>query len=193
MLAGQAKGRAMDAKWQDEVLRFWFGELTPEDWYTGKAETDEAIRSRFLPLYREMFGATPDEAREEPEAALAAIIVYDQFPRNMFRGQPAAFASDPQALELARNAVEKGFDDGMPPERKQFLYMPFMHSEVLADQERCVSLFKALGNEENLRYAIEHRDIVARFGRFPHRNRVLERENSATETMFLTDHKGYGQ
>lgn len=179
--------------WHDDLLRYWFKELTPEDWYTAKAETDAAIRDRFLPLYNKMFAAPPEEARSDPDAALAAVILFDQFPRNMFRGQAMAFASDDLAIDLARNALDKGFDEGLSSKRKQFLYMPLMHSEVLADQERCVSLFKTLGNGEGLRYAIEHRDIIARFGRFPHRNRVLGRDSTEDERRFLQEHAGYGQ
>lgn len=181
------------AQWVDELLGFWFGELTPEDWYAVKPETDAAIRERFMQLYREMRVAAPEEAYADPQAALAAIILFDQLPRNMFRGQPEAFGSDDLAAALARNALDRGFDQDLEPAHKQFLYMPLMHSEVLADQERCVSLFKALGNEESLKYAIEHRDIIARFGRFPHRNRVLGRESTPDEIAFLQTHPGYGQ
>src|SRR5690606_22329940 len=108
-----------------------------------------------------------------PRTALAAVIVLDQFPRNMFRGQPAAFATDDLALGIARRALDRGFDAKIEQGGKAFLYMPFMHSEVTADQERCVDLFRSLDNESGLKYAIEHRDIVARFGRFPHRNKIL--------------------
>lgn len=183
----------MNTAWHDDLLRFWFEELTPEDWYTGKAGTDTAIRDRFLPLYERMFAAPPEEALSDPDAALAAVVLFDQFPRNMFRGQAAAFGSDDLAIDLARNALDKGFDEGLDKQRKQFLYMPLMHSEVLADQERCVSLFKTLGSEESLKYALEHRDIIARFGRFPHRNRTLGRESSEAELRFLQEHAGYGQ
>lgn len=189
----QMERRMTNTAWERDLLTFWFEELTPQDWYTGKTATDAAIRDRFLPLYERMFAAPPEEARTNPDAALAAVILFDQFPRNMFRGQAAAFGSDDLAIDLARNALDKGFDEGLDKERKQFLYMPLMHSEVLADQERCVSLFKTLGNEEGVKYAVEHRDIIARFGRFPHRNRVLGRENTVDEHRFLQEHAGYGQ
>ncbi|WP_048649192.1 DUF924 family protein [Nitratireductor soli] len=183
----------MNDDWPEDVLTFWFDELTPEDWYTGKEEIDAAIRARFLPLYETMKRDQPRTMLSEPRAALAAIIVFDQFPRNIFRRQPAAFGTDQLAMGLSSNAVDRGFDDGMSMAQKQFMYMPFMHSEVLADQERSVMLFGGLGNEDSLKYAIEHRDIVARFGRFPHRNRVLGRESSAEEEAFLKEHAGYGQ
>ena len=179
--------------WRDEVLKFWFEELTPDDWYTGKPEVDEAIRTRFGALHEELMAAPPPEVTTDPRSALAAVIVFDQFPRNIHRRQPGAFSSDDLALSLARNALDKEFDAGMNAVEKQFLYMPFMHSEVLADQERCVDLVKSLGNEEGIRYAIEHRDIIAKFGRFPHRNRVLGRATTDDEAKFMEGHKGYGQ
>src|SRR5690606_7687895 len=114
-------------------------------------------------------------------------------PRNMYRGTPAAFATDAMALQVSRNALDKGVIDQIQPEARPFVYMPFMHSEVLADQERCVDLFKSVGNEESLKYAIEHPDIVARFGRFPRRNRACGRQSSPDEIEFLKSHDGYGQ
>lgn len=182
-----------ESAWPDDVLEFWFGELAPEDWYTGKDDVDAAIRERFLPLYREISISIPREARDDADAALAAIILFDQFPRNMFRGQAEAFGTDDLAVDLARNALGRGYDQSLDEQRRQFMYMPLMHSEVLADQERCVTLFGALGDEGGLKYAVEHRDIIARFGRFPHRNRVLERESTPQERSFLAGHAGYGQ
>jgi uncharacterized protein (DUF924 family) len=156
-----------------------------------KAETDEAIRRRFLRLWQDMRQAVPAEALLAPEPALAATIVFDQFPRNMFRKQPDAFATDPLARVVAHNARRLGFVDMLPPSRRGFLHMPFMHSEELPDQELCVALFA--GNPEQSRYAVEHRDIIARFGRFPHRNRALGRESTEAEIEFLEGHEGYGQ
>jgi len=183
----------VEAGWRDEVLKFWFEELTPEDWYSGKPEVDEKIRTRFSGLHADLMAAQPPEIMSDPLSALASVIVFDQFPRNIFRRQRAAFSSDDLALLVARNALDRGFEAGMSDPQKQFLYMPFMHSEVLADQERCVDLFKSLGSEEGVKYAVEHRDIVARFGRFPHRNRVLGRATSEDEAKFLEEHQGYGQ
>lgn len=183
----------MTEHWIDEVLAFWFAELTEEDWFMANAETDRAVRERFEPLNLELRRAVPAICRSEARAALAAIIALDQFPRNIWRGKAEAFATDDQAIDLARNAVERGLDQELAPRERMFLYMPFMHSEILADQERSVDLFKALGNENSEKYAIEHRDIVARFGRFPHRNRTLGRQSSAAEEVFLAGHKGFGQ
>lgn len=178
--------------WIDETLRFWFEELTPQDWFEVRPETDETIRERFFGVYRKIGNAVPDAAFQEPRAARASIIVYDQFPRNMFRGSANAFATDASALEVSRNAVDKGFGSGLTAPERQFLYMPFMHSESLADQERSVELFGAV-DENSLKFAIEHRDIIARFGRFPHRNRALGRESTQEELEFLGQHEGYGQ
>jgi uncharacterized protein (DUF924 family) len=178
--------------WIDETLGFWFEELTPQDWFEVRPKTDETIRERFGGLYERIGGAVPEAALKDVRAARATIIVYDQFPRNMFRGDARAFATDGLALSVSRNAVEKGFDSGLGLHERQFLYMPFMHSEDLADQERSVELFETT-DENTLKYAVEHRDIIARFGRFPHRNRALGRESTPDEKVFLGEHKGYGQ
>ena len=183
----------MSDNWQKEVLDFWFETLTPREWFAVSKETDTLIRERFSPLHERLVKDLPESVFTEPGAALAAVIVLDQFPRNIHRRQPRAFASDELAMRVASHAVDKGLDEGMSERERQFLYMPFMHSEVLADQERAVMLFKSLGQEEALKYAIEHRDIVARFGRFPHRNRVLGRDSSPEELAFLEGHEGYGQ
>lgn len=182
-----------NAGWSEKVLAFWFGELTQEDWFSGGDATDAKIKERFLHLHRDLASSIVPEQIDDPREALAAIIVFDQFPRNMFRRTAAAFATDDVALRIARRAVDNGLDAELNAQEKQFLYMPFMHSEVVSDQERCVDLFKMLGNEEGLKYAIDHRDIVVRFGRFPHRNRSLGRENTQEETAFLEGHDGYGQ
>lgn len=179
--------------WHKKVLDFWFGELTQKDWFSGGEEIDNNIRDRFADLHAELTKGVPPEAKTDPDAALAALIVFDQFSRNIHRKQPGAFASDTLALDIARNALEQGFEAHIPEERRTFLYMPFMHSEVLSDQERCVDLFKQTGNENSIKYAVEHRDIIARFGRFPHRNRALGRDSTPDEIAFLKGHEGFGQ
>jgi uncharacterized protein (DUF924 family) len=190
-MADAAVPTALPASWAKDVLAFWFDELTPEDWFTTKPETDEKIRTRFGALHAALTAALPDAAWTDPEAALAAILVFDQFPRNIFRGTGEAFATDSLAAELARKAVDHGFDQTVPVSRRMFYYMPFMHSEVLADQERCIQLFAAAGSDT--KYAVEHRDIIAKYGRFPHRNRALGRTSTTAEQTFLGEHKGFGQ
>jgi uncharacterized protein (DUF924 family) len=179
--------------WHEKVLDFWFGELTDKDWFAGGEELDAKIRDRFVALHEELSKGAPAEAKTDPDAALAAVIVYDQFSRNMYRKKPEAFSTDALALEVARHAIDQGFDRELDDRRRWFLYMPFQHSEVLADQERSVDFFKQIGNEEAIKYAVEHRDIIARFGRFPHRNRALGRESTPDEIAFLEGHKGFGQ
>lgn len=181
------------AEWRDDVLKFWFDELTPEERFSGDPQVDERIRARFGSLYESMKANTPAESAGDPLTALAAIIVFDQFPRNLFRRQAAAFGTDEQARSLALHALAQGFDAALSENQRQFLYMPLMHSEDLADQERCVELFSTTNNEGSLKYAIEHRDIIARFGRFPHRNKALGRQTTSEEEAFLTGHSGYGQ
>jgi uncharacterized protein (DUF924 family) len=187
-----ARDRMAEKGWQYEVLRFWFAELTINDWFTTSPATDDAIRNRFSRLHEDLSSAIPSEAFLEAEAALAAVIVFDQFPRNMFRGTAKAFATDRLAIAVAANALANGLDTQLADQQKEFLYLPFGHSEQLPDQERCVALFEALGGG-NTKYAIEHRDIIARFGRFPHRNHALGRESTEEERAFMAEHKGFGQ
>lgn len=182
-----------DNKWVADVLDFWFGELTYEDWFSGSSELDDTIRARFLDLYEQRKADFDIGQVNDARTALAAVILFDQFPRNIHRRSAAAFGTDDLAMGIARLAIDRGYDNEVAAEAKPFLYMPFMHSEVAADQERCVDLFRALGDGDGLKYAIEHRDIVARFGRFPHRNRALGRESTSAEIEFLAGHAGYGQ
>jgi uncharacterized protein (DUF924 family) len=181
------------SQWVTDVLTFWFDELTFDDWFRGGEQVDEMIQLRFSGLHQELASGLPEGALGDPRTALAAVIVLDQFSRNLFRGTERAFATDDPALTIAKDAVDHGLDEGMSGDERLFLYLPFEHSEVLADGERCVSLFQSLGHEAGLAAAIEHRDILARFGRYPHRNKVLGRENTAQEAAFLADHKGFGQ
>jgi uncharacterized protein (DUF924 family) len=182
----------IEKDWPAKVLSFWFGELRPNDWFEIKPETDETIRQRFGKLHEELFAAAPSMAFDDLDMALAGIIVFDQFPRNMFRGTARAFATDDLAAAIARKAIARSFDAEVPEERRLFLYMPLMHSENVADQEHCVSLCAAL-KIDVVKHAVEHRDVIARFGRFPHRNRALGRQNTAAEEAFLSGHKGFGQ
>ena len=183
----------LDENWVEAVCTFWFRELSPNQWFEADPALDRTIRERFLELHRTLKAALPAEAKTDARAALAAIIALDQFPRNMFRGEPEAFATDSMASELSRNAVGKGLDTRLSADERRFIYMPLMHSEVLADQELCVSLFKSLEDEQSLHYAVEHRDTIARFGRFPHRNRALGRQSTPDEVAFLESANTYGQ
>ena len=164
----------MAPDWRADVLKFWFG-LSHDDWWSGKAELDHRIKERFLRLWAEKRELPAERFLADPLTALAAVLLFDQFPRNMFRGHADQFATDHLALAIARDAVDRGFDEQLEPNERAFLYMPFQHSEDLADQNRGVLLFTELGDDEQLRYAKLHRDVIARFGRFPHRNAILGR------------------
>jgi uncharacterized protein (DUF924 family) len=174
----------------DEVLRFWFEELPPEAWFRKDARVDDQIRERFLPLYEQVRGMQAQDFATPP-ASLAAVIVLDQFPRNMFRNSPQAFATDPLALEIAQRAIAGGFDRQLSETRRTFLYMPFQHSEDAAMQARSIELFATLADKGGLDYANRHRAIIDRFGRFPHRNAILGRASTEEELQFLTTHAGF--
>lgn len=167
------------------VLEFWFDRLTPEDWFVKKDAIDQEMTRRFISLHLSLSREIPDEWRETPEARLALLIVLDQFPRNIFRNSPHAFATDGLALREAKAAIAAGADQAVPEERRFIFYMPFEHAESMAEQDRAVELFTALGNANYLDYAQRHRSVIARFGRFPHRNPILGRENTPEETEYL--------
>ena len=169
----------------EEIVRFWFEALSPKAWYRAPANVDAEITARFGETYEALKDAVPPGWLDDPEGVLAAILVLDQFPRNMFRGAPQAFATDARALALSMRAIAEGLDMKLPPEKRCFVYIPFQHSEDLAVQRRSLELFTALGNPENLDFARRHEAIIARFGRFPHRNAILGRESTPEEAAFL--------
>jgi uncharacterized protein (DUF924 family) len=164
----------MSESWVHEVLAFWFG-LAPEQWWKADSELDQACRKRFEELWEEQNSRPLDDFLGSPEEALAAVILFDQLPRNMFRGHADQFATDHLALAIAKAAVDRGYDETLEQPRRAFLYMPFQHSEDIDDQRRSLALFGALGDAELLHYARLHHDVIERFGRFPHRNPILGR------------------
>ena len=170
----------MVSDWRSDVLKFWF-ELDPKQWWRGPPELDEQVRERFVDLWKEKRQLPPESFLGDPLTALAAVLLFDQFPRNMFRGHADQFATDPLALAIAKAAVDRGLDEQLERDERGFLYMPFQHSEALADQDRALLLFTKLGDPLQLDYAKKHRDIIARFGRFPHRNAMLGRQPRADE------------
>ncbi|MGN6312057.1 MAG: DUF924 family protein [Xanthobacteraceae bacterium] len=168
-----------------EIITFW-RDAGYERWYKKDEAFDAEIRRRLLATWEAALAGQRDDWQDSDEGTLALLIVLDQFPRNMFRGDPRTFASDPKAREVADRAIARGVDQRLDSVMRQFVYLPFEHSEALADQERSVALFKALGDAENLRYAEIHEDIIRKFGRFPHRNPVLGRDTTEAEQAFLT-------
>jgi uncharacterized protein (DUF924 family) len=173
--------------WIGEVVDFWFRELPREAWFRKDAYVARAIREPFLPLYEALSARNAADLSTSAEMALAAVIVLDQFPRNMFRDTPKAFATDGLALAIATAAVARGLDQELPREQRIFLYLPFEHSEALADQLRCIALTEKLGDAEYARYARLHHDVIARFDRFPHRNALLGRISTPEEEVFLKE------
>jgi uncharacterized protein (DUF924 family) len=172
--------------WRREVLQFWFG-LKPDQWWNGGPELDERIRQDFQKLWAEKRQLPVDEFLGDPLTALAGVILFDQFPRNMFRGHADAYSTDPLALGIAKAAVDRHLDEQLAPEERKFLYMPFQHSEKLDDQNRAVLLFTALGDDHQLGYAKHHREIIEKFGRFPHRNAILGRASRPEEIAARAD------
>lgn len=170
----------MKADWRGDVLQFWF-DLEPSQWWNGGTELDHRIRQEFLKLWSEERQLPANSFLTDPTTALAAVILFDQFPRNMFRGHADAYSTDPLALAIAKEAVSRGLDEDLAPAQRKFLYMPFQHSENLDDQDRGVLLFTKIADDEQLGYARHHRDIIERFGRFPHRNSILGRPDRPDE------------
>jgi uncharacterized protein (DUF924 family) len=164
----------VNADWRGDVLKFWFG-LDPKQWWNGGPDLDHRIKQDFLKLWAEKRQLPVDAFLTDPLTALAGVILFDQFPRNMFRGDADQFATDPLALAIARGAIDRHLDEQLQPVERKFLTMPFQHSESLADQDRAILLLTELGDDHQLAYAKKHRDIIERFGRFPHRNAILGR------------------
>lgn len=168
------------------ILDFWFEELKPSAWWVRDLQLDSQIAQRFGELHRQAAAGELWRWRETAEGRLAEIIVLDQFSRHIYRDQPGAFAQDGIALVLAQEAVAAGADRQIPPQWRSFLYMPYMHSESLLIHEKAMELFSAEGMEENLGFEVRHRDILLRFGRYPHRNAILGRASTEEELAFLT-------
>jgi uncharacterized protein (DUF924 family) len=179
----------MAARPQD-ILIFWRN-AGPSQWFAAKSAFDEAIRLKFEPVHHAAARGEYDAWRDDADGALALVILLDQFPRNLYRGTGHAFATDPLARTITRQAIDRGFDRQTEAVLRPFFYLPFEHSETLADQDEGVALCQALadeaGDQDTLKWARLHRDIIARFGRFPHRNRALGRTTSAEEQAFLDD------
>ena len=164
-----------------DLLTFWFEDHGRHDWFGGGPDFDAKVRERFAALYDAHLDDAAEDHLATPVTALAGILLFDQIPRNLFRDDPRAFATDDLALAIARAVLERDWEERLTADGRQFAYLPFMHSEELADQDRSVALFEGLGNDEATTFARKHRDIIARFGRFPHRNTALGRETRPEE------------
>ncbi|TQV89181.1 DUF924 family protein [Aliikangiella coralliicola] len=167
------------------VIDFWFQEIEPKFWFIKDDAFDETIRTRFIDIYHAAISCELASWRVAPEGRLAEIIVIDQFSRNMFRDSAQAFAFDSLAVALTQEAVAGGHDQQLPVQQRKFLYMPLMHSESLIVHEQAEKLFSQPGLEDNYQYEIKHKVIIEKFGRYPHRNQVLNRESTEAEIEFL--------
>lgn len=170
----------------EDVLAFWLA-AGPGRWFEEDPVFDAAIRVRFAATWQDAAAGFLSAWENQAESALALVIVLDQFPRNMFRNSARAYASDPLARAVAERAIARGFDRHVAMPARNFFYLPFEHSEVMADQERSVALIGATGDSDSLKWAELHADIIRRFGRFPHRNAVLGRATTPAEQAFLDD------
>jgi uncharacterized protein (DUF924 family) len=166
-----------------EILDYWFSPVLAKHWFSSTPALDQEIKARFETVWLRAVSGELDAWSNTPDGALALIIVLDQFPLNMYRGEAAAFASEQQAAAITRRAVDQGFHDAMPDARRLFLFLPLMHSELMEDQDRSLELFRAAGMDTH--WPEHHRNIIRRFGRFPHRNAILGRESTPEELDYL--------
>jgi uncharacterized protein (DUF924 family) len=182
----------------EDVLMFWFGDTDPmheseyrKQWFVKNPAFDAEINDKFMSVVDAAAAGEHDELAATAAGSLALCILLDQFPRNLFRGNGQAFATDDNARRIASRAIEAGHDQALAPVKRIFLYLPFEHSENLPDQIRSVELYRTLGNEDNYRYALEHHYVISRFGRFPARNIALGRQSTDEEEAFLATFNGF--
>lgn len=175
----------------DDILSLWFSERVKSLWFDSTPEFDEELREKFEDTYRAALKGELSAWETSPHGALALVICLDQFPLNMYRGKPESFAGEAPSRQVANRAIEQGFDQELEGPRKAFLYLPFMHSEDMKDQDRVVELFTRAGLENNLHWARHHRELVRRFGRFPHRNAILGRDSTPEELDYLASNEAF--
>ncbi len=174
-----------------EILSFWFEEVTSKQKFVKDPEFDALVSEKFKDVYWEIVRGETKDWRKTPEGRLAEVIVLDQFARNMFRDEAQCFSGDVLALKLAKEAVSVGDDKKVLEEQRVFFYMPYMHSESKEIHKKALKIFTEYGNENNLKYEISHKKIIDRFGRYPHRNELLGRESTPEEIEFLKEHSGF--
>lgn len=175
----------------DDILEFWFADTMRPAWFRSTPQIDGQIRMRFEDTWRAAAEGRLDHWQDSADGALALAIVLDQFPLNMFRGRRESFATEAQAIAVAKKAIDEGLDQQLATERVAFLYMPLMHSERLADQDLSLRLFEAAGLQDNLRFARHHHELIRRFGRFPHRNEILGRTSTVLEQIYLASDEAF--
>jgi uncharacterized protein (DUF924 family) len=172
--------------WIADILHFWFDEIPRDAWFQKDELFDQRLRGRFLARHEHVAALPTMDCVRDAERAIAAVIALDQFPRNMFRGTPRAFATDAKALAIADRAIANGFEGRLSKDQRTFLYLPYQHAEDPAVQVLAVQLMASLQDAELDHYAVAHKDIIDRFGRFPHRNAILGRISTPEEIVFLS-------
>lgn len=173
------------------IIKFWFSEAVRPFWFNSTAEFDSQLQGKFASVWQQAAAGKLDHWVEAADGALALVILLDQIPLNIYRGKARSFSTEAKAREIAARAIDEGRDKSLTDEQKAFLYMPFMHSETLTDQDRSVALYQAAELEDNLKFAKHHREIVRRFGRFPHRNAILGRESTEAELVYLMSDEAF--
>ena len=174
-----------------DIVEFWFSDAVRPLWFNSTTAFDDELRDRFEWVWQQAANGELDHWAESAEGALALVILLDQIPLNIYRGKAQSFSTEAKARDIAERTVEKGWDTDLTSEQKAFLYMPFMHSESLLDQDRSVALYEAAGLQDNLIFAKHHRDIIRRFGRFPHRNAILGRKSTPAELAYLASEEAF--
>lgn len=169
----------------DQVLHFWYTEPMNQHWFSSSPEIDESIRKQFAQIWQQAANGELDSWLQTAEGCLALIILLDQLPLNMFRGEARSFSTEAKSIECTLHGIAQGFDQQLPQSQLSFFYMPLMHSELMVHQDLSVKMFEQAGLKENARFARHHRDIVERYGRFPHRNQILGRESTPQELEYL--------
>jgi len=174
-----------------EIIEFWYSDRVKKQWFASTPELDKEILDKYESAWEKALAGDFDNWCNEPDSCLALVIILDQFPLNMFRGQAKSFQSEGKSLQVAQQAVDNGFAQALDKGKLSFLFMPFMHAEDLNRQQQSVALFKKHALEGNIRFAEHHRDIIAKYGRFPHRNRILGRESTQEELNYLASDKAF--
>jgi len=175
----------------DQVIDYWFDDEVAEYWFNSTEEFDEKLRIKFEAIYLDAKEGKYDNWQDTALGCLALVILYDQIPLNIYRGKKQSFATEALARKVAEFALSKSYDEQMTGKQKAFLYMPFMHSENLDDQNRSLALYEKANLTNNVRFAKHHRDIVKRFGRFPHRNKILGRKSTEAEQIYLQSKEAF--
>ena len=174
-----------------DIIRFWFSERVAKLWFNSTEEFDNELRQKYETVYNDAVVGKYDGWMQSPEGALALIILFDQLPLNIYRGNKQSFATESRARDVARYALSHSFDRSLTDSQKAFMYMPFMHSENMEDQDLSIELFEGADLKNNIKFAHHHRSIIERFGRFPHRNRILDRESTDAELEYLQSKEAF--